>query len=97
MRARIAFADAEQISEAQALLGADVLVLASEGLRTIPGTLVRALAAGVIPVAARLPVYEELLADGEYGDGFIPGDIETLASHLTRLVVRASPRAIPRS
>ena len=32
-----------------------------------------------MPVASRLPVYEELLADGEYGDGFEPGDIETLS------------------
>ena len=54
----------------------------------------RTLAGGVIPVASRLPVYEELLADGEYGDGFIPGDIETLGSHLTRLV-SAPPRRDP--
>jgi glycosyltransferase involved in cell wall biosynthesis len=85
LRARIKFIDADQISEEQALAGADVLVLASEGLRTIPGTLVRALAAGLIPVASRLAVYEELLSDGEFGDGFVPGDVETLASHLTRL------------
>ncbi len=85
LRARIEFVDAERISERHALAAADVLVLASEGLRTIPGALVRALAAGVIPVASRLAVYEELLSDGEFGDGFIPGDVETLASHLSRL------------
>jgi glycosyltransferase involved in cell wall biosynthesis len=85
LRARTEFVDADRISEEQALAGADVLVLASEGLRTIPGTLVRALSAGLTPVASRLPVYEELLSDGEFGDGFVPGDIETLASHLSRL------------
>jgi hypothetical protein len=86
LRARIEFVDASQISEAEALAGADVLVLASEGIRTIPDTLVRGLAAGLTPVASRLPVYEELLADGEFGDAFEPGDVETLASQLSRLV-----------
>jgi predicted metal-dependent phosphoesterase TrpH len=46
---------------------------------------VRALAAGVVPVASRLPVYEELLGEGEYGFEFEPGEVETLASHLERL------------
>jgi hypothetical protein len=86
LRARIEFVDAAQLTEAEATAAADVLVLASEGIRTIPDTLVRALAAGLTPVASRLPVYEELLADGEYGYAFEPGDVETLASHLSRLV-----------
>jgi glycosyltransferase involved in cell wall biosynthesis len=93
LRARIEFVDPERVSEEQALADADVLVLASEGLRTIPGALVRALAAGVTPVASRLPVYEELLSDGEFGDGFVPGDVETLASHLSRLAAEPPTRA----
>jgi hypothetical protein len=40
----------------------------------------------VVPVASRLPAYEELLADGEHGFVFEPGDVETLAAHLTRLI-----------
>ena len=60
--------------------GVDVLVLASEGVRTTPETLVRGLATGLVPIASRLPVYEELLADGEYGDAFEPGDAQTLAA-----------------
>ncbi len=85
VRDRIEFIDAESMSESHALLLADVAVLASEGVRPVPGTLVRALAAGVIPVASRLPVYEELLGEGEYGFEFEPGEVETLTSHLTRL------------
>ncbi|MGZ4216350.1 MAG: CehA/McbA family metallohydrolase [Solirubrobacteraceae bacterium] len=88
LRARVEFADPSQLSEVQALARADVLVLASEGVRTIPETLVRGLAAGLIPVASRLPVYEELLADGEYGDAFEPGDAQTLASQLSRLIAQ---------
>jgi glycosyltransferase involved in cell wall biosynthesis len=86
LRERVAFVDSEQLSEADALAGADALVLASEGLRPVPGTLVRALAGGLLPVASRLSVYEELLAQGEYGFEFEPGDVQTLASHLNRVI-----------
>jgi predicted metal-dependent phosphoesterase TrpH/glycosyltransferase involved in cell wall biosynthesis len=86
LRERVEFRDASALSEAQALADADVAVLASEGLHPSPGTLVRALAAGTVPVASRLPAYEELLAEGEYGLEFEPGDVQTLTSHLTRLM-----------
>jgi glycosyltransferase involved in cell wall biosynthesis len=86
LRQRISFVDAGHVSEAQAVADADVVVLASEGVRAVPGTLVRALAAGAVPVASRLPAYEELLGDGDYGLEFEPGDGETLAAHLLRLV-----------
>jgi glycosyltransferase involved in cell wall biosynthesis len=88
LRERITFTDATTISEDQALAGADVLVLASEGVRPTPATLVQALAAGTACVASRLPVYEEVLADGERGLLFEPGEIETLAAQLERLVVQ---------
>ena len=86
LRERVEFVDAKSLSEAQALAGADVLVLASEGIRTVPGMLVRALAAGIVPIASRLPVYEELLGQGEFGFAFEPGDAQTLASQLIRLI-----------
>jgi glycosyltransferase involved in cell wall biosynthesis len=86
LRERVSFVDARELSQIEALAGADIVVLASDGVRPTPGTLVRALAAGVVPVASRLPAYEELLAEGDRGLAFEPGDIETLAAHLTRLV-----------
>ncbi len=86
LRNRVELVDSEALTEEQALARADIAVLASEGLRPAPGTLVRALAAGVVPVASRLPVYEELLSDGDYGLQIQPGDTQTLASHLTRLI-----------
>jgi PHP domain-containing protein/glycosyl transferase family 1 len=78
--------DGENVPEAEALARAEIAVFASEGVRPVPGALVRALAAGVVPVASALPVYEELLSDGDYGLQFQPGDAQTLASHLTRLI-----------
>jgi glycosyltransferase involved in cell wall biosynthesis len=86
LRERITFVDATEGSEAGALARADVVVLASEGVRTSPATLVEAIAAGVVPVASRLPPYEELLGEGEHGLVFEPGDVQTLASHLARLI-----------
>jgi hypothetical protein len=83
---RITFLDAGQCSEAQALAGADVVVMASEGDRAMPGTLINALGAGVVPVASRLPVYEEILAEGQLGFMFEPGEVQTLAAHLGRLI-----------
>ena len=86
LRRRVEVLDGETISEIEALARADVAVLASDGLRPLPETLVRALASGVVPIASRLPVYEELLAEGDYGFQFEPGDVQTLASHLARLI-----------
>ncbi len=92
LRERVTFLDAGEATERDVLSGADVVVLASEGLRPSPGTLLRALAAGAVPVASRLPVYEELLGEGEQGLAFEPGDSQTLASHLARLVAEPAMR-----
>jgi hypothetical protein len=73
-------------SEEEVLRTADVLVAASEGQVAAPGLLVRALGAGAVPVASRLPAYEEALWEGEHGLLFEPGDVETLGAQLTRLV-----------
>ena len=51
---------------------ADIVVAASVGQAPAPGVLVRALGAGAVPVAARLPAYEEVLRDGELGLLFEP-------------------------
>jgi glycosyltransferase involved in cell wall biosynthesis len=85
LRDRVTFTDATAMAETDALAAADVVVLGSEGLRPTPGTLVRALGAGAVAVASRLPAYEEVLADGERGYLFEPGEVETLAAHLREL------------
>ena len=53
----------------------------------------RALGAGAVPVASRLPAYEEVLGEGERGLLFEPGETQTLAAHLTRLVAEPELRA----
>ncbi|MBV9839902.1 MAG: glycosyltransferase [Solirubrobacterales bacterium] len=86
LRERVSFVDGRERSEQDAIARADVLVLASEGVRPIPGALLAALGAGLVAVTSRLPVYEELLADGEHGLVFEPGDVETLGAHLSKLI-----------
>jgi glycosyltransferase involved in cell wall biosynthesis len=77
----------------QALTGADVLVAASDGVAPSPGLLLRAQAAGAVPLASRLTVYEETLGDGEAGLLFEPNDVDTLAAQLERLVADPQLRA----
>jgi glycosyltransferase involved in cell wall biosynthesis len=86
LRERVRFLSAPATSEEDALAGADVVVAASAGTRPAPGALVRAIAAGVVPVASRLPVHEELLDEGGRGLLFEPGDAVTLAGQLERLI-----------
>jgi glycosyltransferase involved in cell wall biosynthesis len=95
LRERVRFAHPADMDEADVFAQADVAVFASEGIRTTPGALVRALAAGVVPVAASLAPYEELLAEGEHGFQFQPGDLDTLAAHLTSLI--ADPDLVARA
>jgi hypothetical protein len=86
LRERVRFLDTTELSRGEALAEADLIVLASEGVRATPGVLLDALAAGVVPVASRLPAYEELLSDGSYGLVFEPGDVHTLGAQLVRLI-----------
>ena len=80
------------VADGSPLPGAHVAVAASLGLAPAPGNLVSALAAGAVPLAARLPSYEEVLDDGELGLLFEPGDVDTLAAQLARLVGDAELR-----
>jgi predicted metal-dependent phosphoesterase TrpH/glycosyltransferase involved in cell wall biosynthesis len=92
LRERVTFVEASERDEAELLKSADIAVFASEGLRATPGTLVRALGAGAVPVASRLPAYEESLGEGEAGFMFEPGETATLAAHLQRLVAEPELR-----
>jgi glycosyltransferase involved in cell wall biosynthesis len=75
------------------LTGADILVAASDGVAPAPGLLLRAQAAGAVPLASRLTVYEETLGEGEAGLLFEPNDVDTLAAQLARLVADRQLRA----
>ena len=93
LRERVDFLGPDDCDEDALLARADVVVRASSGVAPQPGGLVRAIAAGCVPVAANVPVYEELLGDGEHGLLFAPGDVETLAARLAQLVAEPQLRA----
>jgi glycosyltransferase involved in cell wall biosynthesis len=83
---RVEVIDGSAVEQAEVVGRADVAVFASEGIRPAPGLLVDALASGAAVVASRLPVYDELLSDGDFGLQFEPADVQTLSSHLARLI-----------
>jgi predicted metal-dependent phosphoesterase TrpH/glycosyltransferase involved in cell wall biosynthesis len=85
LRDRLTLVSAAEATESEVLARADVVVAASVGQAPAPGLLVRALGAGAVPIAARLPAYEEVLADGDLGLLFEPGDMEVLAGQLERV------------
>jgi predicted metal-dependent phosphoesterase TrpH/glycosyltransferase involved in cell wall biosynthesis len=72
--------------EDEAFRGADVVVAASLGQVTAPGVLVRALGVGAVPLASRVPVYEEVLRHGDLGLHFQTGDVDVLSEQLERVV-----------
>jgi glycosyltransferase involved in cell wall biosynthesis/histidinol phosphatase-like PHP family hydrolase len=86
LRDRVRFSGPADGSEAQYLAAADVVVAASTGAAPAPQLLFRAMAGGAVPVAARLPTYEEALLEGDRGLLFEPRDSETLAHQLERLI-----------
>ncbi len=93
LRDRVHFAGPRDGSEAQHLARAHVAVAASSGVAPAPQLLLRAVAGGAVPVASRLPTYEEALCDGELGLLFEPGDADTLAAQLERLIADPALRA----
>ena len=90
---RVHVVSAADTTQAEVLAGADVAVVASLGVATAPGLLVRALGAGAVPVASRLGPYEEVVCrDEDLGLLFEPGDVDTLAAQLERLIRDADLR-----
>jgi hypothetical protein len=85
LRARVSFLDDADGARARLLEHADVVVLASGGPLPAPGLALEAIGARAVPLASRLEVYEEVLADGDRGLLFEPGDVDTLAAQLARL------------
>jgi glycosyltransferase involved in cell wall biosynthesis len=86
LRERVSFVDPAELDRDALLADVDVLVCASDGSGPAPDLLLRAIAAGVVPLASRTLVYDEVLAAGERGLLFEPGDVDTLAAQLGRLL-----------
>jgi predicted metal-dependent phosphoesterase TrpH/glycosyltransferase involved in cell wall biosynthesis len=94
---RVRFANERTLGLDELLGRTDLFCAASAGLAPASLTVLKAIAAGAVPVASRIPVYEETLLDGEYGLLFEPGDAEVLSAQLRRLVADQSLRTSFRS
>jgi hypothetical protein len=86
LRGRVQVLTEEDATVDEVLAGADVVVAASQGQAPAPGMVLRAVAAGAVPVVSNLPAYNEVLDDGEVGLLFDGGDVEMLAAQLDRIV-----------
>jgi predicted metal-dependent phosphoesterase TrpH/glycosyltransferase involved in cell wall biosynthesis len=86
LRERVHVVGPSQASPEALVAGADVACAASGGPRIAAGLVSKALASETVPVASRLPAYQELIGDGERGLLFPPGDAVTLAGQLERLI-----------
>jgi predicted metal-dependent phosphoesterase TrpH len=82
----VRFTGARDGTPEQQLARAHVAVAASLGTSPSLQMLTRILVSGAVPVASRLPEYEEILQEGELGLLFMPRDSDTLAAQLARLV-----------
>jgi glycosyltransferase involved in cell wall biosynthesis len=90
LSARVRFAGPDALDREALLASSDLVVLASEGAHPAPGLALAAIAAGAVPVASRLPVYEETLGEGDCGLLFDAGDADLLAAQLGRLLSDSS-------
>jgi len=86
LRERVRFVAQSEAPPEALVAAADILCVASGGPRAAPGLVRQAFASGTVPVASELPIYVELLADGDRGLLFPLGDALTLAGQLERLV-----------
>ncbi len=85
IRERIEWAGPAEGSPAELMARSDVVCAASGGPAAAPSLIRQALAAGAIPVVSHLPLYAEVIGEGELGLLFPPGDAETLAGQIARL------------
>jgi predicted metal-dependent phosphoesterase TrpH/glycosyltransferase involved in cell wall biosynthesis len=93
MRERVRVLGPRQAAPDELIAGADIVCAASGGPRVAPGLVRKALASGTVPVASLLPLYQELIGDGERGLLFPVGDAVTLAGQLQRLIAEPGLRA----
>ncbi len=86
LRERVRYVEPGPGAEDELLRSADVFVAASAGTEPRPGLIARASCAGAVPLASGLPIYEEVVGEGERGLLFEPRNAPALAAQLTRLL-----------
>jgi glycosyltransferase involved in cell wall biosynthesis len=86
LRDHVRYVTAEETSEDELLQNADILVAASMGAEPQPALIGRAIAAGAVPFASGLSVYDDVIGEGARGLLFNARDPLALGGQLTRLL-----------
>jgi predicted metal-dependent phosphoesterase TrpH len=68
------------------LARADVLCATSGGVAPAPQLILKAIASGTVPLVTRIPVYEEIVGEGDQGLLFEHSDVAVLSAQLARLI-----------
>jgi glycosyltransferase involved in cell wall biosynthesis len=92
LRERVRFTSAQEEPLEQVLGRAGVLCAASGGIAPAGQLVLKAIAAGAVPLVSRIPIYEELVGEGEHGLLFERGDVALLSAQLARLITDADLR-----
>ena len=92
LRDRVRLSGPRKESLESLLARGDVLCATSTGVAPAAMLLQKGIASGAVPLASRIPVYEEMLGEGDYGLLFEAGDAEVLGAQLNRLVTEPQLR-----
>jgi len=85
LRERVRIVGPRSTGPDELIAAADVVCAASGGPSAAPGMIRVGLGSGTVPIVSDLPIYRELIRDGEAGLLFPPGDAITLAAQIERL------------
>ncbi len=83
---RVEFVSGQERPLDRVLVDSDICVLASNGTRAAPEIALKAIASGAVPIASRIPLYDEIFREGELGLLFEPDETETLAAQIARVL-----------
>jgi predicted metal-dependent phosphoesterase TrpH/glycosyltransferase involved in cell wall biosynthesis len=86
LRERVRFTSVAEEPLSSVLARADVLCAASAGIAPSAQAVLKAIASGAVPLVARIPVYEEIVGDGDQGLLFERSDVTILSAQLARLI-----------
>jgi glycosyltransferase involved in cell wall biosynthesis/histidinol phosphatase-like PHP family hydrolase len=86
LRDRVHFTSSHEEPLEQVLGRAGVLCATSGGIAPSGQLVLKAIAAGAVPLVSRIPIYEELVGDGEHGLLFERGDVTLLSAQIGRLI-----------
>jgi hypothetical protein len=86
LRERVRFTSAADEPLSDLLGRADVLCATSGSIAPAPQLVLKAIAAGTVPLVTRIPVYEEIVGDGDQGLLFEHADVAVLSAQLERLI-----------